>query len=151
MKEKICIYCRGRIGLQAYFILREVGIEVAYFADKDISKQGMIFPDLRCISYQELLLMKNEKLIIIVANVKSKQIKLDFKEKGFKDVYTWQEYGSQIKNDIRIENNLKSIQIYLNELKVCGTSETLIDDLLMRKLLQDIENRQRMISYYEGT
>ncbi len=86
-EKTICIYCMGDYGLETYFKLKERGVKIDFFADRDPEKQGYALDHLYCISYEELLERDREEIIIIVAIKKPGVLIAHFREEGFQYVY----------------------------------------------------------------
>lgn len=85
--KSICIYCRGDFGLQTYYKLKEKGVWIDYFADRNPQKQGYALEGLYCKSYEELLKADKEDVILIVAIKKPEELIEHFRQKGFPYVY----------------------------------------------------------------
>ncbi len=84
------IYGAGEYGLFTYFKLREYGFEIDLFGDNNKDKQGYVIDNIICISYEAVLDMDLDTNII-VAIKNPKTIIANFKEKGFRNVYTKEE------------------------------------------------------------
>ncbi len=89
--KELCIYCRGDYALRAYFQLREGGIPVACFADKDENKQGYVIDGVCCISYEEFLQKDREKTIVLVCKQHPEQLMSAFKKRGFLHVGSYKD------------------------------------------------------------
>ena len=89
--DGICIYGRGVKGLEAFFCLRDCGIDVEYVIDNDQKKQGAVLPGLNCISYKEFLTIGSRTSKVIISNKKSKEIMVSLKKNGFEDIELWAE------------------------------------------------------------
>ena len=87
-ETKICIYCLGEYGIQTYYKLKEAGIQINYFGDRDKQKQGYVFDGLYCLSYEQVSALDKMTTILIVAVKKPDELIDDFKHMGFVHVYT---------------------------------------------------------------
>lgn len=87
-ETKICIYCLGEYGIQTYYKLKEAGIQINYFGDRDKQKQGYVFDGLYCLSYEQVSALDKITTILIVAVKKPDGLIDDFKRMGFVHVYT---------------------------------------------------------------
>ena len=85
--KHICIYCIGDYGLETYFKLREHGIKIDYFADRDPEKWGYALEGVYCRSYEELLYEDKENCMLIVAIKNPETLIEKFRYAGFQQVY----------------------------------------------------------------
>ncbi len=86
-EKTICIYCMGDYGLETYFKLKERGVKIDFFADRDPEKQGYALDNLYCKSYEELLQEDKGNVILIVAIKKPEMLISHFRQQGFQYVY----------------------------------------------------------------
>lgn len=121
-KELICIYGCGECGIQTYLLLRENGIHINCFGDRNIDKQGYVIDDLLCRSYEEIIQM-DKNILLIVAIAHEEQICSEFKNIGFKKVV----YYKNIVTALTLDTPQKT-----------GISD-LLDITHLRRLKQDIE------------
>lgn len=83
----ICIYGCGECGLQTYLLLREKGIGIRFFSDRDYSKKGYILDGVSCITYDELLQKEKKDITLIVAIAHGEKLVNDFQKLGFEKVF----------------------------------------------------------------
>jgi len=63
---QLCIFCAGIYGKTLYYELETLNIKVQIFADNDSAKHGKDIVDgVKCLSFDELLEMKNKTLVIV--------------------------------------------------------------------------------------
>ena len=86
-EKRIVIYGLGDFGLETYFRLKERGIKIDYFADRDLQKKGYALDGLYCRTFDELLLEDRRRCILIVAVQKNKTLIDEFRRHGFQNVY----------------------------------------------------------------
>lgn len=86
MKDTICIYGCGVYGIQTYLSLKECGIKIDCFGDRDVTKQGYVVDHLLCKSYNEILDMDKDDTLLIVAIAQGDRICTEFQNIGFKKV-----------------------------------------------------------------
>ena len=89
MREKyeiICIYCLGEYGIQTYLKLKDKGIQVSLFGDRDLDKQGYVVDGISCDSYETVAELDKDNTLIIVATKNPQGIISEFRNKGFKCV-----------------------------------------------------------------
>ena len=118
-ETKICIYCMGEYGIQTYYKLKDSGIRIACFGDRDRKKDGYAFDGLYCVSYEEVLKFDREKTIIIVAFKYSKELIQIFEDMGFKNVY----------------DKERAIELFCGEKKITRTPLTDIEEIRQLKNL----------------
>jgi len=83
----LCIYCMGEYGLQLYFTLKEFGIQANCFGDSDTRKQGYVFDNMYCYSFDEIVSKKND--IVVIISMKNPQILIEkFNKAGVNYVLT---------------------------------------------------------------
>lgn len=84
--EIICIYCLGEYGIQTYLKLKDRGIQVSLFGDRDLKKQGYVVDGISCVSYETVVELDKERTLIIVATKNPQSIINEFRNKGFMSV-----------------------------------------------------------------
>lgn len=94
--NEICIYCMGDYGLETYFKLKEMGVSVRWFGDRDTSKHGYALEGISCISYEDVLKLDKKNSVIVVAVKNSYALIEQFKEYGFENIYNKDEIVSVI-------------------------------------------------------
>lgn len=119
----ICVYGCGECGIQTYLLLREAGIRIDSFGDRDSSKAGYVIDGLFCIPYDEILCMGKQNIVLIVAIAGGEKIVDEFQKLGFAHVY----YHENIKRELRAE---------LRDKHMCGQG---LDLDALRELKQDME------------
>ena len=85
--EDICIYGFGTYGIQTYYFLKENGISVKCFADRNAEKQGYALDNINCIGYKDVLSLDKKSTILIVAVANPVKLIQEFKELCFIDVW----------------------------------------------------------------
>ena len=87
----VCIYGMGRYGISTYYKLLKREINILCFGDQSIDKQGIVIQNIQCISFNEVLKLDKNKVVIIVA-IKSncRQVIRKFQESGFKFVCSYE-------------------------------------------------------------
>jgi len=89
--KKLCIFCAGAYGLGLYCKLKTYNIKTDFFADNDSAKHGKdIIDGVKCLSFDELLEMKDSTLAI-VANMQPNAITEQLSKAEFPFVATKQE------------------------------------------------------------
>lgn len=86
-KGPLCIYGCGECGIQIYFLLKESGIHINFFCDRDKSKKGYVMDGVSCITYEELLRMEAQDAILIIGIAHGEGLVDEFRELGFKKVF----------------------------------------------------------------
>ena len=86
MSEKICIYCRGAYGVQTYFKLKQYGIKVSFFGDREKEKQGYVIDGIYCKSYEDVM-NEDRDIFLIVAITNPADLIEHFKAAGFTKVF----------------------------------------------------------------
>lgn len=119
----ICVYGCGECGLRIYLLLREKGIKIKFFSDRDRSKSGHVVDGIPCITYDELLMKKKEDITLVVAIANGEGLVQEFQKLGFKRVL----YHENVRKDLYADLTGES----------AGEGQREIDDL--RKLKQSIE------------
>lgn len=140
----ICIYGLGRLGIDTYYILKENGISVEVFADRDERKKGYVLDGIYCISYEDLVRRADEYEIIVCVKSSMNLLKEKFLNEGIRKVYTADEiedlYPIKKKRNFSIEE-IAEIHQQLSDAIDDNCSESIIDeqlksivnDLLIRK------------------
>lgn len=145
-RNKIVIYGLGDFGLETYFKLKEQGIEIDYFADRDPEKKGYVLDGLYCRTYDELLYENKSQCILIIAVQKFETLITEFRLEGFQNVYNKDtairlllktDKKSEIKplQDIVFIKKLKrNIQeaIYYNKRNVDNNLQNIVCDYFLR-------------------
>ncbi len=63
--KKVCIFGVGQVGLFLAEILEKNGIELDFFCDNNVEKQGKFFHHSVCVSLNTLLTVKEDTLVIV--------------------------------------------------------------------------------------
>lgn len=87
--EFICIYCMGYYGARTYYALTEHGYKVDVFGDMNPHKHGESVFGVECISYEKILELPKDNLIIVAKKNPSALIET-FREKGFTNVISYE-------------------------------------------------------------
>ncbi len=80
---KIAIFGAGEAGRKFYSQLQKRLIQVDFFCDNDVNKQGYVFQNCYCVSIKELEIVKNKTLVIIVSPNFSQEIEKQLLEYQF--------------------------------------------------------------------
>lgn len=136
----------GDYGLETYFKLKDSGVKINYFADRDPKKKGYALEGLYCGSYEELLRENRENCMVIVAVKNPEDLIEKFKQEGFRQVYdketaikilsskTVIKTEEPLKDIYRIEQMKENIQklVYFHDENVYGEPEDIILDYRLR-------------------
>lgn len=149
MKEtNICIYCLGELGVQAYYRLKQSGIRVDFFGDKDREKQGYVFEGLYCKSFEDVL-EENRSTHIIVAIKNPDAIIEVFKKHGFYNVWTVEEaeqklisLGAVPKRELLRLEDIKAMKVQLEKSLEIGCLNG-IENHEIRQIMLDLRIRKR--------
>lgn len=77
---KIVLYGAGSAGIALYHYLKDVGIEVSYFSDGDIEKQGKMCEGLEILPPEKIVtILGEDSLVIVTINTDGKSYCRDFK------------------------------------------------------------------------
>lgn len=150
-KKKIVIYGLGDYGLETYFRLKERGIKISCFADRNPQKRGYVLDELYCYSYEEVLHEDKENSFLIIAIQKCEEIINEFKQMGFQNVYDGKTVIQILEAkkekpqancllDIRLIEELKqNIQdaVYHNKKEVHKDLENIVSDYIRRHKEQE--------------
>lgn len=119
--DHICIYGCGECGIQIYLLLKEAGINISCFGDRDCSKAGYIVGGLFCRTYSDILLADKKELLLIVAIAQGEKTADAFRNIGFEKVLYYEDIKRELTADIIKEyRDTKSLGINtLRELKQC--------------------------------
>lgn len=132
--KKICIYCMGEYGIQTYYKLKESGIRIDCFGDRDINKQGYVLDGLYCKSYEEVVKLDKENTIIIVAIKYPQSLIQIFRNVGFKDVYDKESAMKLLCGNSKIEieplNEINEICRLKNFVVSCYYNRVITEDIL---------------------
>lgn len=96
----IWVYGCGEWGMQIYLLLREAGIGIKYFVDRDRSKKGYVVDGVSCITYEELLRKGKKDIILIVAVSRGESLVEEFRKQGFKKVFYYEDIRKEICNSL---------------------------------------------------
>lgn len=125
----ICIYGCGEYGMQIYLLLRENGIRIKFFGDRDSKKGGYVVDSVSCIPYEELLQQKKEDITLIVAIAHGERIVEEFRKLGFKNVIFYKDIIKSIYEKLSDEDqggwlmeieDLKKIKRHIEEIVFTG-------------------------------
>lgn len=105
MKKKICIYGAGKYGLHTYLKMKRAGIIIDFFADRNKKKTGYAIDGKYCISYDELMTLDKNDVVLIMGVNDHLSLIQHFKNEGFCDVYRADDY-------IKLNGNYSDIKIY---------------------------------------
>ncbi len=83
----VYIYCAGAYGLRTYMLLRDCGVKVYSFSDRDKKKEGILLDGIPCISYEALLELAKEEICLIACKENGEELKEHFIRQGFPNVY----------------------------------------------------------------
>lgn len=114
--EMVCIYGCGQCGIQTYLFLKEKGVRVNFFCDKNPAKSGYIMDGVSCIAYDEIIKEK-EKIIIIIAISRGEKLVKDFQESGFEKVLYYEDVRNHLLIDERNEETDESLMDTAADLK----------------------------------
>ncbi len=146
-KDKcICIYCMGDYGLETYFKLRQYGVKINYFADRDPKKKGYALEGLYCRSYEELLCEDRENCMVIVAVKNPENLIRKFQQEEFQQVYDKEtaikmlvgeaetNIEAPLRDICRIEQMKDNIQklVYYHDKSAHGEPKGVLLDYLLR-------------------
>ena len=117
--SNICIYGCGECGIQTYLLLREAGVNIDCFGDKDNSKAGYVVDGVFCKTYNEILLMDKKNFLLIVAIAQGEKLVDDFRRLGFAKVFYYGDVKRELYADLQKRySDSKSLGIdALRELK----------------------------------
>ncbi len=149
--NKICIYCMGDYGLETYFRLKEMGIKVSCFGDRDVSKHGYALEGLSCYSYEEILQLDKKETILVVAVKNPNVLMAQFKEHGFEYVYDKDQIIAAKSDVVKREPttplvNLDQIKYYkecLNKMYYENIYESDIENEDMQQIVEDLSKRRK--------
>jgi len=96
--SQICIFGVGKLGIELFNELRERLINVDFFCDNNPEKEGYIFYNKYCISFEQLRKIKEDVLVIIASEVYSNEIKQQLIDFNFKYVVTKSEISKLVKD-----------------------------------------------------
>ncbi len=106
----ICVFGAGNIGIPTAARMVANGINVDFFCDNNIKKQGMIFEGIPCISIDELIRVKDETVVITCGRA-FEEITAQLKLLGFTNLdilhenkFRIREYMNKTKEDLLIDN-----------------------------------------------
>ena len=139
--DGICIYGRGVKGLEAFFCLRDCGIDVEYVIDTDQKKQGEVLPGLNCISYKEFLTIGSRTSKVIISNKKSREIMVSLKKDGFEDIELWTECKKRYNRNLMILDDFGLLNHYLNIIKQFNTCDIVEEVPYIHNLIRDMKFR----------
>ena len=156
-EKRIVIYGLGDFGLETYFRLKERGIKIDYFADRDLQKKGYALDGLYCRTFDELLQEDRRRCILIVAVQKNKTLIDEFRRHGFQNVYDKETAVRllAVKEDLPeisplqdlhlIEELKRDIQdgIYYNKKEVHEALQNIVDDYFLRNKDRKKNNTDR--------
>lgn len=151
MDQILCIYGAGKYGIEIYYKLRNRGIQINFFSDRNEKKWGYALDNVFCISLQELLKCEKTKTTVIIG-IKNNTGKLYqyFMDQGFHKVIRWYEINDFFcGTDKKIENCIIKEQSYLMKLykEFCDAlykkNGKKISDCMIQKILTDYEKRNR--------
>ena len=145
----LCIYGAGKYGIEIYYQLKNQGIQVDFFSDRNKEKWGYALDGIFCISPQELLKFEKTKTTIIIGiknNIEN--LYKHFNSQGIYKVIRWHEISDYFgETDKRTENCIIKEQPYLMELhkEFCNAmykkNSKKISDCTLQKILTDYEKR----------
>ncbi len=137
----ICIYGRGVKGIEAFFSLRDFGINVECIIDNDETKQGTVLAGGKCLSYKEFLKTGDKTSLVIVSNKKSKDIIHTLHKDGIQNVVTWTEYKERYEKSLPVLEDVDQAKFYLEKIKLSNWSEDVQKIPLLNNLMRDMEFR----------
>ncbi len=140
--KQICIYCMGEYGLKTYFKLRSKGVFAICFGDSDIRKSGYALEGVYCYSYDEVKRLDKKETIVIVSIKKPRSLIEQFKNLGFKYVYSYENIDFLIERDPEIKENRSNI---LSERELRNLYANLASAYYERSInKEDITNKDAM-------
>lgn len=147
--KKICIYGRGEYGLQTYFKLKEYGIKVDCFGDREEKKRGYALDNIYCRSYEEIMKFDRFGTILIIAVKNSGALVEEFKRAGFEYVYSREEIFEQCKKrDKKLWTPLKNIREIeklknaLEEVFIKNNKKVHMENADMQQVIEDYIKRE---------
>lgn len=85
---QVCIYGAGVYGIRNYLLLKESGVKISFFCDRDSEKHGIILDGVTCISLEELEAREKKNIVIFICIKDGNTLKEEFQKAGFPYVYT---------------------------------------------------------------
>lgn len=92
MGKKICVYGAGKYGIHTYLRLKQIGVDVDFFADRNENKAGYAIDGKYCITYNKLVSLDKKNVVIIMGVNDHLSLIQHFKELGFGEVYRVDDY-----------------------------------------------------------
>lgn len=108
--KEIIVFGAGDNGRYIAEYLEMLGIPISMFVDSDINKQNVMIGGILCDKLESLNGRK-ESCLIVTPLKNNKELANAFREKGFKNIYDWDEMRLFIKLDThKVERYLKKYQ-----------------------------------------
>ena len=132
----VYIYGSGAYGIHAYYMLKQYGVTIDGFIDRNAQKRGYFFDGISCMTLDDLELVQVTDGITIVVCLKNgiNQVIETIKRHGIQHIYTMQQYRDEYLSQ-GIPSKLPAINdiVYLLGLKE-AFSQAFYDDVLDEKL-----------------
>ncbi len=144
-KARVCIYGCGECGIQTCLLLREKGIHIDFFGDRDQSKKGYVVDGVFCITLDELLLKEIQNITLIVAVAHGKGLADEFQKKGFKKVL----YYENVRLDLCAEQLGGQGNLNLMKIEELQRLKQYIQELANRKDLSVESKRDSILKLCE--
>lgn len=143
--EEICIYGCGECGIQTYLILKEKGIQIDFFGDLDNNKAGYVIDGLFCRTYDEILRLAKEDILLIVAIAHRKDLCIEFQQLGFKKVV----YYANIKRAVHFNAERNNLKLSLMDVDEIVEMKEKIEKYIYQENISIYEKRDIMLSLLE--
>lgn len=98
--HQVCIYGAGVYGIRNYLLLKESGVKVTFFCDRDPAKQGIVLDDIKCISLEELEKKEKENMVMFICIQNGAVLREKFETMGIPYVCTSETISDWIVSDI---------------------------------------------------
>lgn len=150
---EICIYGLGKNGIKTYYYLKNRGIEISCFGDRESVKQGYVFDELYCYSYEHICSLDKKNTMIIVAIDKGYKLVETFQKMGFEHVLEFYHIFDMYRNadekyyalfDL---NELENVKSTIENVLYMQSNECKAKDREIIQILEDYKRRNR----YEST
>lgn len=144
-KKNICIYGCGECGIQTYLLLREYGIKINCFGDRDEAKQGYVIDNLFCRPYDQILQMDMEETALIIAIAYGHRICAEFQNIGFKNVIYYKDIfhtmipNTQIENDVLKMLDITALKILKQNIEILAYQTNIPIDKKRNHMLHILE------------
>ena len=150
--NNVCIYGLGGYGLKTYFFLKEYGIKVACFGDRDEGKCGYALEEIECRNYEEVIQYDKDKWTIIVAIENPEKLVEHFRSLGFQFCLSFKQVISELQerstshqkkqySPIRDLDEIRKYKKNLEYALIYGEQLEQIENMDMQKILEDCVRR----------